>query len=82
MKKIKGLIVFSLIVLGVVFTSTTIKTKKENNDLSSLLAIETAEAKWVFFGCGEGGTYCGGQDHCKSVIFSSNRCSGWIRGKN
>jgi len=77
MKKIKGLFIFSLIMLGVFFTSTSINTKEKDNNLSSLLAIETAEAKWVWFGCGQGGKYCGGKTNCKSVIVSSRRCAGW-----
>lgn len=80
MKIIKGFFTISVIVLGVFFISTSVNTEKENEDLSSLLAIETAEAKMVFFGCGSGGTWCGGIDNCKSVIFSSHRCAGWERG--
>lgn len=81
MKKIKGILVFTVIALGIFFSSTTINTKKADKDIATLMAVETANAKWVFFGCGQYGDYCGGVPDCKSVIFSSNRCAGWIRGQ-
>lgn len=82
MKKIKGILVFAVIAAGIFFSSTTINTEKAEQDLASLMAVETADAKMVFFGCGSGGDYCGGKPNCKSVIFSSNRCFGWVRGQN
>jgi len=80
MKKIKGILVFTVIVLGIFFSSTTINPKKADKDIATLMAVETANAKWVFFGCASGGDYCGGIEGCKSVIFSTNRCVGWVRG--
>ena len=81
MKKIKEILVFAVIAAGIFFSSTTINTEKSEQDLASLMAVETADAKMVFFGCGQFGTGCGGKPNCKSVIFSSNRCAGWVRGQ-
>lgn len=77
MKKIKGILVLAVITAGIFFSSTSINPKEVDKDIASLMAIETANAKWVWFGCGAGGTYCGGSENCKSVIVSSNRCSTW-----
>ena len=67
------------VVVTIVGSNTAKATSK--NDLSSVVAQETVRKRhWVFFGCGEGGSYCGGQNHCHSVIMSSQRCAGWHRG--
>lgn len=75
MKIIKGILALTLIATGIFFSSKSIASEKEDLDLSSLLAVETADAKWVWFGCGAGGNYCGGSPSCKSVIVSSNACT-------
>ncbi|AMC11874.1 hypothetical protein Lupro_11625 [Lutibacter profundi] len=75
MKKIKGILVFTVIAMGVFFSTTSINSKKEDMDLASLMAVETADAKWAWFGCGQGGDQCGGNYNCKWVIVSSNACS-------
>lgn len=74
MKKIKGILIFSVIAIGIFFSSTSINTENEDMDLASLMAVETAEAKWAWFGCGLGGNECGGSMGCKWVIVSSNAC--------
>tara|TARA_R110001583_G_scaffold54028_2_gene166067 strand:+ start:857 stop:1102 length:246 start_codon:yes stop_codon:yes gene_type:complete len=74
MKKIKGILIFTVIAMGIFFSSTSINSEKEDVDLASLMAIETANAKWVFFGCAQGGAACGGSYNCKSVIISSRGC--------
>ncbi len=74
MKKIKGILVFTIIAMGIFFSSTTINTKKADKDIATLMAVETANAKWVLFGCAIGGTSCGGSPGCKSVISSTHKC--------
>ncbi len=82
MKKLKGILVIAVIAAGMFFSTTSIDSEKiavniESMDIASIVALETAEArkkKWVWFGCGGGGNYCGGEPNCKSVIVSSNRC--------
>jgi hypothetical protein len=75
MEKIKKNLVLTVIAVGLFFSSTTINAEKENMDLASLLAVETADAKWAWFGCGLGGDACGGNYGCKWVIVSSNACT-------
>jgi len=76
MKKIKGILILTAIVMGIFFTSTSLKTEDEQTEISNILAIETADARWVWFGCGHGGGTCGGSSGCHSVIVSSNACGG------
>lgn len=75
MKIIKGILVFATITVGILFSSTAINPEEADKDITTLMAIETANAEWVFFGCAQGGTACGGNINCKSVIISSNKCS-------
>jgi len=76
MKRVKGVLILAAIVMGLFFSTTSTKTEDEKTDISNVLAIETADAKWVWFGCAAGGNYCGGQTNCKSVIVSSHACAG------
>lgn len=75
MKIIKGILVLAAISAGIFFSSTTINPEEANKDIANLMAVETASAKLVIFGCAQGGTACGGNYNCKSVIISTNKCS-------
>lgn len=74
MKKIKGILVFAVISAGIFFSSTVINPEDADKDIATLMAVETADAKWAWFGCGLGGNECGGSTGCKWVIVSSNAC--------
>ena len=75
MKKLKGILVIAVIAMGIVFSTSSINAENTDQDLASLMAIETADAKWAWFGCGSGGEACGGNYNCKWVIVSNSACS-------
>lgn len=71
MKKLIGIIGVVAIAMTIFFNTNSLNSSTENLDLASLIAINTANAETVLFGCKNGGTYCGGHYDCKSVIFST-----------
>lgn len=75
MKKIIGILGVAVIAAAMFFSANAVSSTNDT-DLSSLIAIDVANAESnVWFGCASGGLYCGGHDGCKSVIYSSHNCA-------
>lgn len=70
MKKLIGILGIAVIAMTMFFSTNSINTSDGEVDLASLIAINTANAETVIFGCKNGGTYCGGHTNCKSVIIA------------
>lgn len=75
MKKIIGVFAVTAIAVIMFFSANNVDQLSSDKNLSDVIAMNSANAEWVFFGCGMGGDYCGGVSGCKSVIVSSNRCN-------
>ncbi|MBA0884776.1 hypothetical protein [Flavobacterium undicola] len=74
MKKILGILGVVVIAVTMFLGTDKINSSSPDNNLSDVIAMNSANAEWVWFGCGMDGDYCGQTPNCRFVIVSSERC--------